>query len=517
MSALTGSGFVDAVAARRRGSPRSVGGAADGVRFAFYGRMSTSEFQDSRTSCAWQRAVSEELVEGFGEIVVEFFDEGRSRRWSWWDRSAASALLAAAEDRDRGFDAVVVGEYERAFHGDQFREVVARLNALDVQVWLPEAGGPVELDSPVHQALMVLLGAQAQREVVRARYRVMAATGAQTRLQGRFLGGRPPYGYRLADGGPHPNVMHARWGRRVHVLEPDPETARWVRWMFAERARGRSVASLVRELNERGVPCPASADRARNPHRAGERWIARTVGMILENPRYTGRQVWNRQTTQGHGAGGRAGGRGSGAVRWNAVKEWEVSEQLSHAPLVDEATFIAVQRVRAARPTKNGETRKYALAGLVVCGECSRRMDAHWVHGRPGCRCRHGYTTATPRPSQAPRNVYVREDHLLEALPGLLRQGGWEQGEDDAWLAVGEHLRRRGLEIVCSHTSRELKPAPQRTTPGPTVLPGQIPLALDMDPNADQTPGQRTEYANETSTPAGGKRATPAASREARL
>jgi hypothetical protein len=92
--------------------------------------MSTSEFQDPRTSRAWQRAVSDELVDGVGEVVVEFFDEGRSRRWSWWERPAASALLVAAEDRDREFDAVVVGEYERAFHRDQFREVVARLNAV---------------------------------------------------------------------------------------------------------------------------------------------------------------------------------------------------------------------------------------------------------------------------------------------------------------------------------------------------------------------------------------------------
>ena len=282
------------------------------------------------------------------------------------------------------------------------------------------------------------MGAQAQREVVRARHRVKAAMAAQTRSQGRFLGGRPPYGYRLADGGPHPNVMHARWGRRVHVLEPDPETGPWVRWLFAERVRGRSVASLARELNVRGVPCPAEADQARNRHRVGERWIARTVGGILENPRYTGRQVWNRQTTKGHGAGGRAGGRGSGAVRVNSVQEWEVSERLSHTPLVDETTFIAVQRIRAARPTKSGETRRYALAGLVVCGECGRRMDAHWVHGRAGYRCRHGYTTATLRPDQAPRNVYVREDRLRDALPGLLRQHGWEPPDDDEWLEIGE-------------------------------------------------------------------------------
>jgi hypothetical protein len=49
----------------------------------------------------------------------------------------------------------------------------------------------------------------------------------QTRVQGRFLGGRPPYGYRLADGGPHPNAGHPRWGRRVHGLEPDPVTSPW--------------------------------------------------------------------------------------------------------------------------------------------------------------------------------------------------------------------------------------------------------------------------------------------------
>jgi hypothetical protein len=319
----------------------------------------------------------------------------------------------------------------------------------------------------------------------------MAAMRAQTRLQGRFLGGRPPYGYRLADGGPHPNVMHARWGRRVHVLEPDPEAARWVRWMFAERARGRSVASLARELNDLGVPCPSSADPARNSHRSGVRWIVRTVGMILENPRYTGRQVWNRQTTKGHGAGGRSGGRGSGAVRWNSVGEWEVSEHLAHAPLVDEATFVAVQRIRAGRRTKDCETRKYALAGLVVCGMCGRRMDAHWVHGHPGYRCRHGYTTAAPRPGHAPRNVYVREDHLLETLVGLLHQDG--QVDDHGPLDVGECLRRRGLEIVCGHKSRELQPAAARKIVSLPVSSGQTALALDWNLHTGEAPGLRAE------------------------
>jgi hypothetical protein len=44
----------------------------------------------------------------------------------------------------------------------------------------------------------------------------------QAREQGRYLGGRPPYGYRLADARPHPNKARAASGRRAYRLEPDP-------------------------------------------------------------------------------------------------------------------------------------------------------------------------------------------------------------------------------------------------------------------------------------------------------
>src|ERR1041384_4892518 len=77
MATLGGRAFVSAVAGRRCGSRQDTSAQARvGLRFAFYGRMSTSEFQDAVTSRAWQRSVSGELIEGFGAIVVEFFDEG---------------------------------------------------------------------------------------------------------------------------------------------------------------------------------------------------------------------------------------------------------------------------------------------------------------------------------------------------------------------------------------------------------------------------------------------------------
>jgi DNA invertase Pin-like site-specific DNA recombinase len=186
-----------------------------GLRFAFYGRVSTKQFQDRTSSRAWQVEAARDLVAGHGSIVAEFFDTGYSRRRAWYDRPQAATLLAAVADPDRAFDAIVVGEYERAFYGDQLLHLLPVLKQHGVPIWLPEAHGPINPDNPSHQALVMLLGAQAKREVQRSRFRVLAAMRAQACEQGRYLGGRPPYGYRLADAGPHPNSAHAGWGRRL--------------------------------------------------------------------------------------------------------------------------------------------------------------------------------------------------------------------------------------------------------------------------------------------------------------
>ena len=266
---------------------------ADGLRFAFYGLISTADHQDHGSSRHWQLAAATDLITGHGSIVAEYFDAGVSRRIAWPDRPHAGRLLTEV----RRLDAIVVGEYERAFQGQQLDQLAPILRRHAVALWLPEIYGPVDFDSPRQLALLDLLGVRSQREVSRARYRVIVAMRAQTELQGRHLGGRPPYGYRLVDAGPHPNQADARWGRRLHRLEPDPATAPHVSWIFAQRLTGRSVASITRDLNENQVPCPSRADQSRNPHRSGAGWMLTTVAAILANPRYTGRQVWNRQPT----------------------------------------------------------------------------------------------------------------------------------------------------------------------------------------------------------------------------
>src|SRR5208337_4042063 len=80
-----------------------------GLRFVFYGRVSTEDWQDPVTSRARQREQAGALVRGHGVIVAEFFDTGESRTVAWGRRPQAAALVAQLADPGREWDAIVVG------------------------------------------------------------------------------------------------------------------------------------------------------------------------------------------------------------------------------------------------------------------------------------------------------------------------------------------------------------------------------------------------------------------------
>jgi len=412
--------------AEKSGHNRPGGLEQGGLRFVFYGRVSTEDWQDPVTSRARQREQAEALVRGRGVIVAEFFDAGQSRTVAWGRRPEAAALIALHADPGRGWDAIVIGEYERAFYGSQYAAMAPLFEHYGVQLCTPEAGGRVDYASGHDEHAMTVLGLSSKREVTRTSIRVRTAMAVQVREQGRYLGGRPPYGYRLGDGGPHPNKAHAAWGRRARRLEPDPETAHFVRWIFAQRLAGHSVARIARALNEAGVPCPSASDPGRNPHRTGAGWTLGTVTTILRNPRYTGRQVWNRQRTDRDLVDPGDIALGHRPVqRWNLPDGWVISRKSAHPALVSEAGFIAAQDIRAARgPSPRGDLagpgkRRYLLAGLLTCAMCGRRMESAWANGKPAYRCRHGHSTASAPDPDRSKNAYVREDLIVPHLPAL--------------------------------------------------------------------------------------------------
>src|SRR6266705_4110426 len=93
-AAAAGGGAGLVAWAARSGRPESRGRVRGGLRFVFYGRVSTEDWQDPVTSRARQREQAGALVRGHGAIVAEFFDAGQSRTVAWPRRPQAAALVA---------------------------------------------------------------------------------------------------------------------------------------------------------------------------------------------------------------------------------------------------------------------------------------------------------------------------------------------------------------------------------------------------------------------------------------
>ena len=335
--------WVERTGRRREGVP-----GRGGLRFAFYGGgVSTEDWQDPVMSRARQREQAQALIIGRGVIVAEFFDAGQSRAAAWARASAAAALVAQLADPGRGWDAIVIGEYERAFYGAQYAAMAPLFEHYGVQLWMPEAGGRVDFAS---EQTMTVLGLSSKREVTRTSIRVRTAMAAQAREQGRYLGGRPPYGYRLADAGPHPNKAHAAWAGGPTGWNPTPRPRPWCGGCCPAAGRAQRRADLPRvERGGHPVPVGSRPGTQPAPHRRG---VDTRHGRdhLVEFGNNTGRKAWNRQRTDTELADPANTSLGHKTVpRWNLPDGWLISARPAHRALVSEADFIAAQAVNAAR------------------------------------------------------------------------------------------------------------------------------------------------------------------------
>jgi DNA invertase Pin-like site-specific DNA recombinase len=430
-------------------------------RFAFKGRVSTEDNQDPEASRNWQISRSRALIEpAGGTIVAEYFDIGQSRSLPWARRPRAAQLLADLADPGRGFDAVVIGEPQRAFYGSQYSLTMPVFTHYGVELWVPEVGGPIDPDSEAHDLIMSVFGGMSKGERNRIKLRVRAAMAAQAAIEGRFLGGRPPYGYRIADAGPHPNPAKAADGKRLHELEPDPQTAWVIRRIFAEYLAGRGLFAIAEGLTRDAIPSPSQHDAARNTHRTGEGWAKSAVRAILRNPRYTGRQVWNKQRKDEILLDVNDVARGyETRLRWNDTGQWIWSDTIAQEPLVSAEDFEAAQAImagagrarRASHETRERVRNPYALRGRLYCGFCGRRMQGQYNHGVAYYRCRYPTEYALASHVRHPANVYLREADVLPAI--------------DRWLTVIFAPRRLTRTIAEMQAAQATPATPEPAAP----------------------------------------------------
>lgn len=353
----------------------------------------------------------------------------------WHRRTHAARLLEDLRDPDRGWSGIVVGEGTRCWFGNQFSLVAPRIHAYGVSVWVPELGGKFDPNNVTHSMMMSMLGGLSESERQHVQQRTRASMDAQVLNEGRHMGGRPPYGYLVVDGPPHPNPNRAADNLKLRILSIDAAAAPVVQRIFRAYLDGRGDKAIAIELNREGIPCPSAHHPDQNKHRSGDGWQASTVAAILQNPRYTGYAFFGRWTKHevlldpeefaaGH------------VVRFKRSPADRIvrSRRPAHPAIISVDTFTQAtllrkqragisNRARAKldrdRPLRTGA--RYMFRGRIRCDICSRKMQGEMHRKSVLYRCR-ARSLAPGSPVQAihPPTVNLREVDIVEPIDDWL-------------------------------------------------------------------------------------------------
>jgi DNA invertase Pin-like site-specific DNA recombinase len=187
-------------------------------------------------------------------------------------------------------------------------------------------GSDLDLSTPAGRLTADVLASVARHEIEQKSDRQKRAV-KQAAAQGRRVGGRRPFGYRLD-------------------MTPHPAEAKAVRDAYRALLSGASLGAIARDWNQRGLATP----QGRWERNGGGQslWIPQVVSRTLRKACYAGLRSHK--------------GKIIGAATWNA--------------LVDEGTWRAAQAVLndPARRTPGGP--RGLLTGLGICAVCGGTVHA---------------------------------------------------------------------------------------------------------------------------------------------
>ena len=167
--------------------------------------------------------------------------------------------------------------------------------------------------------------------------------------KGLFIGWKPIYGYKM-----HPTEKNR--------LVIDEEAACVVRRIFAMALEGVSCRKIAVQLNEEGVPTPATYAGLMigNPGPYTGLWSSERVSDTLQNETYIGNMVQGRMRKINY--------KSRKCIRQDR-QDWVIVEG-THEPIIDRETFDKVRMLVNSRKHTRSRTYDFLLKGLIFCHEC---------------------------------------------------------------------------------------------------------------------------------------------------
>ena len=328
-----------------------------------------------------QRAEAEQFIAKHADWVFdkEYLEKGVSAYHNGVeDREVLQEIMQDAKNGE--FDILLAYMSDRIGRQEEYSFYVAELNRLGIEVWTIK-DGQLKTEEHIDKLLNYIRFWQNEGESKKTGMRVHD-TMMEMVKDGKFVGGKAPYGYKLVLSGEISNH-----GRALHKPVIVPEQADVVRQIYSYAVnQGMGYQKIANTLNENGVPAPIL-----------EKWKSGTVRSILTNPMYMGFVAYNRRK-DGH----------ANSTRLDR-KDWTYArEQNPEIVIVSQEMWERAQEIREARKNRLNESRqatnelymqqynvpfstrgKLALTGMVYCGYCGKRLKNtgyanHWTSKKTG-------------------------------------------------------------------------------------------------------------------------------------
>lgn len=328
-----------------------------------------------------QRAEAEQFIAKHPDWVFdkEYLEKGVSAYHNGVDDR--EVLQEIMQDAKRGeFEILLAYMSDRIGRQEEYSFYVAELNRMGIEVWTIK-DGQLKTEEHIDKLLNYIRFWQNEGESKKTGMRVHD-TMVEMVKDGKFVGGKAPYGYKLVLSGEISNH-----GRALHKLVIVPEQADIIRQIFSYAVnQGMGYEKIANTLNKNGVPAPIL-----------DKWKGGTIRSILTNPVYMGYIAYNRRKN-GH----------ANSTRLDR-KEWTYSrEQKPEIVIVSQEIWERAQEIREARKNKINASRqetnnlymeqynvpfstrgRLALTGMVYCGYCGKRLKNtgyanHWTCKKTG-------------------------------------------------------------------------------------------------------------------------------------
>ena len=232
------------------------------------------------------------------------------------------------------------------------------------------------------------------------------ATFNSKRNKGEYIGGFPPYGYKLD---PY---------KKGHFIVDEP-AAEIVKRVFDLYLKGDTYVAIAEKLDKDGVPTRAQYKQQTSKYKASRRftgrWCGEAVRQILTEQTYTGCVVQNKSNKINYKVD---------KFRLIPKTDWIVVPD-QHEPIIESDVFDTVQQLIGKNNTKCGvrNTYQHVLSGLVYCGECGAKMT--FDRNRQGDVFTSVCIAYKKKNCTSPTRVYVHEEELenfvFEQLKNLFK------------------------------------------------------------------------------------------------